>query len=69
MDAQVVQTCREIQGVFLMLKKISDWIAGVCRWLWQVYLLVMLIVLAVASVIAFITGITWCVIKLLTVLP
>jgi len=52
-----------------MLHKISDWIADACRWLWQAYLLVMLIVLVVASVIAVITGIAWCVIKLLTVLP
>ena len=53
----------------MTLKKISDWIADVCRWLWQAYLLVMLIVLAVTSVIAVITAIAWCVIKLLTVLP
>jgi hypothetical protein len=52
-----------------MLHKISEWIAGACHWLWQAYLLVMLIVLTVASVVAVITAIAWCVIKLLTVLP
>lgn len=52
-----------------MLQRISDWIAGACRWLWQAYLLVMLIVLTVASVIAVLTGITWSIIKLLTMLP
>lgn len=52
-----------------MLRRMSEWIAGACRWLWQAYLLVMLIVLAVASVIAVITGITWSVIKLLAMLP
>lgn len=53
----------------MSLKKISEWIADACRWLWQAYLLVMLIVLAVASVIAVITGIAWSVIKLLAILP
>lgn len=53
----------------MLLKKISDWIADACHWLWQAYLLVMLIVLVVASVIAFITGIAWSVIKLLAMLP
>lgn len=53
----------------MTLKKISDWIADACRWLWQAYLLVMLIVLAVASVIAVITAIARCVIELLTMLP
>lgn len=52
-----------------MLKKISDWIANACRWLWQAYLLVMLIALVVVSVIATATGIAWCVIKLLAKLP
>ena len=52
-----------------MLHKISDRIADACRWLWQAYLLVMLIALAVASVIIVITGIAWCVIELLTMLP
>lgn len=52
-----------------MLHKINDWIANACQWLWQAYLLVMLIALVLASVIAVITGITWCVIKLLTMLP
>lgn len=53
----------------MTLKKISDWIADACRWLWQAYLLVMLIVLTVADVIAVITGIAWCAIKLLAMLP
>ena len=53
----------------MSLKKISDRIAGACQWLWQAYLLVMLIALVVASVIAVITGIAWCVIKLLAMLP
>lgn len=52
-----------------MLHKINDCIADACQWLWQAYLLVMLIALVLASIIAVITGITWCVIKLLAVLP
>lgn len=52
-----------------MLHKISEWIADACRWLWQAYLLVMLIALVVASIVVTITGIAWCVIKLLAVLP
>lgn len=53
----------------MTLKKINDWIAGACRRLWQAYLLVMLTVLAVASVIAVITAIVWCVIELRVMLP
>lgn len=53
----------------MLLKKISERIADACRWLWQAYLLVMLIALVVASVIAVVTGIAWSVIKLLAVLP
>lgn len=52
-----------------MLHKISEWIAGACRWLWRAYLLVMLIVLVAASVITVVTGIAWSVIKLLAMLP
>ena len=52
-----------------MLHKISDWLAKLGRWVWQAYLIVMLIVLVVVSVIVTITGIAWCVIKLLTMLP
>jgi hypothetical protein len=37
--------------------------------LWQAYLIVMLVVLVVADVIAVITAIAWCVIKLLAMLP
>lgn len=52
-----------------MLQRISERIADACQWLWQAYLLVMLIALVLASVIAVVTGITWCVIKLLAILP
>lgn len=52
-----------------MLHKISDWLAKLGRWIWQAYLIVMLTVLVMASVIVTITGIAWCVIKLLTMLP
>lgn len=53
----------------MLSKKISEWIADAGRWLWQAYLLMILITLVVASVIVVITGITWSVIKLLAMLP
>lgn len=52
-----------------MLKKISDRIADACRWLWQAYLIVMIVTLIIASVIITVTGIAWCVIRLLAYLP
>lgn len=52
-----------------MLQRINNWIADACRWLWQAYLLVMLIALVLASFIAIVTGIAWSVIKLLAILP
>lgn len=52
-----------------MLRRISEWIADVCRWLWQAYLIAMMATLVIASVIITVTGIVWCVIKLLTYLP
>jgi len=52
-----------------MLHKISDWLAKLGRWIWQAYLIVMIVILIVASVIVTVTGIAWCVIKLLAYLP